>query len=42
MNSNNPYAPADKKERVPLLAQYHKTPELSASSVFGLRPEELQ
>lgn len=42
MNSNYGYAQPDKKDRVPLMAQYHKTPELSVSSVFGLRPEELQ
>ena len=42
MNINDPYTLANKKERVPLMAQYHKTPELSTSSVFGLRPEELQ
>jgi len=28
--------------KVPLLAQYNKTPELSVSSVFKLRPEELK
>jgi hypothetical protein len=27
---------------VPLMVHYHKTPELSCSSVFKLRPEELQ
>jgi hypothetical protein len=28
--------------RVPLMAEYKKIPELSVSSVFGLRPEELE
>ena len=28
--------------KVPLMQQYNKVPELSVSSVFGLRPEELQ
>ena len=28
--------------KVPLMVHYHKTPELSVSSVFKLRPEELQ
>ena len=28
--------------RVPLMAEYNRVPELSVSSVFGLRPEELQ
>jgi hypothetical protein len=28
--------------RVPLMAEYNKIVELSVSSVFGLRPEELE
>lgn len=31
-----------KRNRVPLMEQYHPTPEFSASYQFGLRPEELQ
>lgn len=30
------------QNKVPLLAQYNKTPELSVSSVFKLRQEELK
>lgn len=32
----------DKSIKVPLMQQYNKVPELSVSSIFGLRPEELQ
>jgi hypothetical protein len=35
---------SDKKEdlKMPLIQQYSKTPELSVSNVFKLRPEELR
>lgn len=42
MNSNNQYAQSQPKEHVPLMPQYHKTPEQSVSFMFRLRPEELQ